>query len=254
MSVLHPPTEETEAARRRITTFGPDFPFAFDDWLRHPAGLGRLPAYRLGAEVGHRGRRPGRHRRSLRADEARAAAGALRIAAHRRPAALRTVRGRQRHHRRAGRHAVSEILRVFLPLPRPGWPAHGAVPQPARPCHAEHAARPGRRPGVRGRRRQPAAGAARDLRSLARRAGRAGRFRRHPIRHPQPRRARAEGAVEPPGAAVGTSAPSTTSWRGRRRSKNIRSATGRSSARWVSAPAAGTATSQTPCWKSCVWR
>ena len=51
MSVLHPPTEETEAASNRITTFGPDFPFAFDDWIRHPAGLGRLPAHRLGEEV-----------------------------------------------------------------------------------------------------------------------------------------------------------------------------------------------------------
>ncbi len=51
MSVLHPRTQETVAARRRITTFGPDFPFAFDDWLHHPAGLGRLPAHRHGAEV-----------------------------------------------------------------------------------------------------------------------------------------------------------------------------------------------------------
>ncbi|MBO0821850.1 MAG: FAD-dependent oxidoreductase [Nocardiopsaceae bacterium] len=26
-----------------VTIFGPDFPFAYDDWLRHPAGLGGLP-------------------------------------------------------------------------------------------------------------------------------------------------------------------------------------------------------------------
>ncbi|MFJ1709110.1 flavin monoamine oxidase family protein [Kitasatospora sp. NPDC088346] len=34
-----------------LTMFGPDFPFAYDDWLRHPAGLGRVPAERLGAPV-----------------------------------------------------------------------------------------------------------------------------------------------------------------------------------------------------------
>lgn len=34
-----------------VTLFGPDFPFAFDDWIAHPAGLGDLPAERLGQEV-----------------------------------------------------------------------------------------------------------------------------------------------------------------------------------------------------------
>ncbi|MDP3521018.1 MAG: NAD(P)/FAD-dependent oxidoreductase [Hydrogenophaga sp.] len=36
---------------RPVTIFGPDFPFAYDDWLAHPAGLGTLPAERLGTEV-----------------------------------------------------------------------------------------------------------------------------------------------------------------------------------------------------------
>jgi len=31
--------------------FGPDFPFAYDEWLTHPAGLGELPAEAHGAEV-----------------------------------------------------------------------------------------------------------------------------------------------------------------------------------------------------------
>lgn len=31
--------------------FGPDFPFAYDDWLAHPAGLGSLPARVCGTEV-----------------------------------------------------------------------------------------------------------------------------------------------------------------------------------------------------------
>jgi len=34
-----------------ITLFGPDFPFAFDDWIAHPEGLGSVPPERLGTEV-----------------------------------------------------------------------------------------------------------------------------------------------------------------------------------------------------------
>lgn len=36
---------------RPVTMFGPDFPFAFDDWIAHPAGLGSVPAAKLGAKV-----------------------------------------------------------------------------------------------------------------------------------------------------------------------------------------------------------
>ncbi len=34
-----------------ITVFGPDFPFAYDNWLAHPAGLGAVPPERYGTEV-----------------------------------------------------------------------------------------------------------------------------------------------------------------------------------------------------------
>ncbi|HEX4833458.1 MAG TPA: NAD(P)/FAD-dependent oxidoreductase [Trebonia sp.] len=34
-----------------VTIFGPDFPFPYDDWLRHPAGLGIIPAAARGATV-----------------------------------------------------------------------------------------------------------------------------------------------------------------------------------------------------------
>ena len=34
-----------------ITMFGPDFPFAYDDWVRHPAGLGAIPEEAHGREV-----------------------------------------------------------------------------------------------------------------------------------------------------------------------------------------------------------
>ena len=38
-------------AERPVTMFGPDFPFAFDDWIAHPAGLGSIPQERHGEEV-----------------------------------------------------------------------------------------------------------------------------------------------------------------------------------------------------------
>lgn len=36
---------------RPVTMFGPDFPFAYDDYLAHPAGLGQVPATEHGTEV-----------------------------------------------------------------------------------------------------------------------------------------------------------------------------------------------------------
>ncbi|MDN5789202.1 FAD-dependent oxidoreductase, partial [Pseudorhodobacter sp.] len=39
------------AAPNSVTAFGPDFTFAFDDWLKHPAGLGTVPAEKHGREV-----------------------------------------------------------------------------------------------------------------------------------------------------------------------------------------------------------
>jgi lysine 2-monooxygenase len=37
--------------KRPVTVFGPDFPFPFDEWIAHPAGLGWIPAGRHGEEV-----------------------------------------------------------------------------------------------------------------------------------------------------------------------------------------------------------
>lgn len=38
-------------AQPPITMFGPDFPYAYDDFLAHPAGIGQIPATEHGAEV-----------------------------------------------------------------------------------------------------------------------------------------------------------------------------------------------------------
>lgn len=37
---------------RPVTVFGPDFPYAYDDWLRHPSGLATVPPEQHGTEVG----------------------------------------------------------------------------------------------------------------------------------------------------------------------------------------------------------
>ena len=34
-----------------ITQYGPDFPFACDDWIAYPSGLRKLPTEKLGARV-----------------------------------------------------------------------------------------------------------------------------------------------------------------------------------------------------------
>jgi tryptophan 2-monooxygenase len=44
-------TSHDAPATPQLSMFGPDFPFAYDDWLRHPAGLARLPVDRHGQEV-----------------------------------------------------------------------------------------------------------------------------------------------------------------------------------------------------------
>ncbi|MEU8416319.1 NAD(P)/FAD-dependent oxidoreductase [Amycolatopsis japonica] len=50
-SALPTAIHHDEPVGRPITMFGPDFPFAYDDFLAHPAGLGSLPAERHGTEV-----------------------------------------------------------------------------------------------------------------------------------------------------------------------------------------------------------
>jgi lysine 2-monooxygenase len=40
-----------DSALGPVTIFGPDFPFAYDDWLRHPAGLATIPESAHGATV-----------------------------------------------------------------------------------------------------------------------------------------------------------------------------------------------------------
>lgn len=45
------PAADTPANDRPLTMSGPDFPFAYDEFLAHPAGLGQVPAEHHGTEV-----------------------------------------------------------------------------------------------------------------------------------------------------------------------------------------------------------
>ena len=47
--------EHTDGQQPPITMFGPDFPYAYDDYLAHPAGLGQIPATEHGTEVANIG-------------------------------------------------------------------------------------------------------------------------------------------------------------------------------------------------------
>jgi tryptophan 2-monooxygenase len=51
MTASHAPAVGESTDRRPITYFGPDFPFPYDDWLAHPAGLGSVPTEKLGSEI-----------------------------------------------------------------------------------------------------------------------------------------------------------------------------------------------------------
>ncbi|MDT7928841.1 FAD-dependent oxidoreductase [Tepidimonas sp.] len=51
MSTMTLRAPQRRAPDAPITIFGPDFPFAYDEWLTHPAGLGRVPVSRYGTEV-----------------------------------------------------------------------------------------------------------------------------------------------------------------------------------------------------------
>ncbi|MEP9390928.1 NAD(P)/FAD-dependent oxidoreductase [Gordonia sp. VNK1] len=45
------PTTGAPITEPPITIFGPDFPFPYDDWVGHPAGIGTVPPEALGSEV-----------------------------------------------------------------------------------------------------------------------------------------------------------------------------------------------------------
>ena len=51
MTAPHTAITGYDPEQKPVTVFGPDFPFAYDDWLAHKDGLGQVPAARHGSEV-----------------------------------------------------------------------------------------------------------------------------------------------------------------------------------------------------------
>jgi NADPH-dependent 2,4-dienoyl-CoA reductase/sulfur reductase-like enzyme len=51
MTAPHTAITGDDDGQKPVTIFGPDFPFAYDDWLTHPDGLGQIPAEMHGKEV-----------------------------------------------------------------------------------------------------------------------------------------------------------------------------------------------------------
>ncbi len=51
MTSAVPTNATTEGASKPITMFGPDFPFAYDDYVAHPAGIGSIPEAAHGTRV-----------------------------------------------------------------------------------------------------------------------------------------------------------------------------------------------------------
>ena len=135
-------------ARPPITMFGPDFPFAYDNWVKHPAGLGRVPPERHGTEVAIVGAGIAGTPDRLRADEARPEARGLRARSPRRPPALEAVRGCRGRDCRARRHALSRLLHHLLSLSRPRRPGDQAVSQSTVAGHALHRHRSRGRDGL----------------------------------------------------------------------------------------------------------
>ncbi|MBT8435227.1 MAG: NAD(P)/FAD-dependent oxidoreductase, partial [Gammaproteobacteria bacterium] len=51
MTAPHTAITGQDPEQESVTSFGPDFPFAYDDWLAHADGLGQVPHAKHGSEI-----------------------------------------------------------------------------------------------------------------------------------------------------------------------------------------------------------
>ena len=115
-----------------VTYFGPDFPFAYDDWLRAPAGLGPCRPSRHGTEVAIVGAGAAGMVAAYELMKLGLKPVIYESVEHRRPAALAALRGcgRRRRRARAGCAFPVSSTAFFHYLDRLGL-GQPALPQPA---------------------------------------------------------------------------------------------------------------------------
>ncbi len=120
-----------DSGKSRSPFSGPDFPFPYDDWIKHPAGLGRSRPRSIGAEVAVIGAGISGLVSAYELMKLGLKPGRLRSLAAGWPSALAAIRRRAGHHRRTGRHALPGLLDRLLSLCRPPGPRVAALPQSA---------------------------------------------------------------------------------------------------------------------------
>ncbi|MEZ5703695.1 MAG: NAD(P)-binding protein [Burkholderiaceae bacterium] len=234
-----------------VTVFGPDFPFAYDDWLTHPAGLGNLPPAAHGQEVaivgaGMAGMVAAYELMRLGLKPVVYEASRMGAACGPRPC------GRARHRGGAGRHAVSASSTAFFhyvnllglktrPFPNPLTPAAGStvIDIEGQTHYARSLA------DLPPLFHEVANAWAQALEADARFSDLQAALRERNV----PRLKAIWDALVP----FGTTALSTISWPSPTLSPSSPSTTARFSGRWALAPAAGIPTFPTPCWRSCAW-
>ena len=239
------------ATKPPITMFGPDFPFAYDDWVKHPAGLGKVPAERHGTEVaiigaGIAGLLTAFELMKLGLKPVVYEAGRL-------GGRLRSMpfEGAEGVIAELGAMRFPGLLHHLLPLSRHGRAGDQAVSQSAVAGHALHRHRSRGRADLRGEAGGPAAHLQGGGGGLERGAGAWRAVLRHAGRHAPPRRGQGQGDLELPDPDLGRAQLLRLRRHRPMPSPAAAIATARSSARWASAPAAGTPISPTPCWRSC---
>ena len=205
MTASHAPATGASTDRRPVTYFGPDFPFAYDDWITHPKGLGALPAELLGTEVAIVG--SGAAGMIAAYELMRLGLKPVVYEAGRLGGRLRSqpFEGAEGVIAELGGDALSDLLQRLLPLPRACRARDGAVPEPARPGDAQHGDRPRRPVDLCRAARSAAAAVPGGGRRLARGARGGRELQRHPGCHPCPRHCAAQVAVERAGAGLGRS-------------------------------------------------
>ena len=187
---------------RPVTIFGPDFPFPFDDWIAHRAGLGSIPAERHGEEVAVIG----------------AGISGL-VAAYElmklgvRPVVYEASQmgGRLRSQPFEGAEGVvAELGGMRFPISSSSFYYYVnklglqtlPFPNPLTEARREHGRRPGGRDLLRGLAGRPSHAVHRGRRRLGAGSGR-GAVHRHPERDPGARRGHAQVVVERPRAPLG---------------------------------------------------